>query len=668
MPIVFITVFLMLGIALGCYTHPLGIVTYSLFTVACVVFTAVYYKSNKQLLQKPYFTVAVCFLSVCTGMFLQQLHYGPNQKSHYSHFTNSGNTPVIKGFITERLKPNDYTQKYYFEVTSANRHKATGKLLVTIPIDSLDRLFNPGNALIIAAELKPVNKPLNPYQFDYAAYMEKQGVFHQVYLKNNFVAAGQLHNPDYYTGRLRNVLTGSFTQHNFSPEVTNMVNALLFGQRQDMDKQTNTSYTNAGVVHILAISGLHITLLFAILTFILKPLQRVRRGKLISLLAILAFLWVFALVSGLSASVVRSVVMFSFISIGLYFNRSAGIYNSVAVSALALLLFKPAFLFDAGFQLSYAAVLAIVAFQPLYKNIRLSKYKAINYCIDTIAISVIAQIGVLPLTLYYFNQFPLLFLPANLIAIPLSTVILVLGLVVLALNFIWPGAAMPAGKLLSLLIEAMNGFIQWIASYQTLVIKNISFTLLLNILLYSVIILFTLWLYRKSYKRTVALLLSVIVFQAAYAGTKWMAHNNTELLVFHNHKSSLIGLKQGRQLTILANYSLALENTAVTAYGKGSFTDSILHKPLPDILYFNDTKVLVIDSLCAYTITQKPDVVILTQSAKINLERAVQQLQPKQIVADGTNSKTCTARWAATCHKQKIPFHATAEKGFYKMQ
>lgn len=668
MPIVFITVFLMLGIALGYYTHPSGIVTYSLFTVAFAVFTVVYYKSNKHLLQKPYFTIAVCLLSVCTGMLLQQLHYGSNQKSHYSHFINSGNTPVIKGFITERLKPNDYAQKYYFEVTGIDKQKTTGKLLINVPIDSLNRLFSPGDKLVMTAELKPVNKPLNPYQFDYAAYMEKQDVFHQAYLKNNFISAGQVHNPDYFTGRLRNTLTGSFTQHNFSPEVTNMVNALLFGQRQDMDKQTNTSYTNAGVVHILAISGLHITLLFAILTFILRPLQSLRRGKLISLTAILAFLWVFALVSGLSASVVRSVVMFSFISIGLYFNRSAGIYNSVAVSALVLLLFKPAFLFDAGFQLSYAAVLAIVAFQPLYINIRLSKYKAVNYCIDTVAISVIAQIGVLPLTLYYFNQFPLLFLPANLVAIPLSTVILVLGLLILALNFIWPGAALPAGKLLSLLIEAMNGFIQWIASYETLVIKNISFTLLLNILLYSVIILFTLWLYKKSYKSTVALLLSVIVFQAAYAGTKWMAHSNTELLVFNNRKSSLTGLKQGRELTILANDSLALNNTAVTVYGKGSFTNSIVHKPLPGILYFIDTKVLVIDSLCAYTITQKPDVVILTRSAKINLERALQQLQPKQVVADGTNSKTCISRWAATCRKQKIPFHATAEKGFYKMQ
>src|SRR5690606_8454117 len=138
---------------------------------------------------------------------------------------------------------------------------------------------------------------------------------------------------------------------------------------------------------------------------------------------------------------------------------------------------------------SYAAVFAIVGLQPLYKRLKTSKYKAVNYITDTVIISLVAQIGVLPLTLYYFNQFPLLFLVANIVVIPLSTAILLLGLLVLGLNFTFPAVGVEVGKVLFWSIEVMNNFIAWVASFEGLVLKNIPFTLFLGLASYTVIVL-----------------------------------------------------------------------------------------------------------------------------------------------------------------------------------
>ncbi len=323
-----------------------------------------------------------------------------------------------------------------------------------------------------------------------------------------------------------------------------------------MDTTTNNSYRDAGVMHILAISGLHFAVLFYTLMHILKPLKRLKKkGKLLQLITILILLWAFAFTTGLSASVVRSVIMFSFISIGKYLNRQTPVYNSIAISILVLIVAKPNFIFDAGFQLSYLAVFAIVWFEPFYQQLKTSKFRALNYFSDTVLVSLAAQIGVLPLTLYYFNRFPLLFLFANLIVIPLSNVILLLGLFVLVLNFVWSDAALVLGKLLGFIVNSMNAFINWIASFEHLIIKEISFTLLLTLVLYTVIFLFGLWIYKKNFIRTMSFLAAILLFQCIYALTVWQAKSNDELIVFNNYKNNALALKQNGVITLISNDS-----------------------------------------------------------------------------------------------------------------
>jgi competence protein ComEC len=667
-PIITLLFFFVPGILAGyCFAPPLAllcIVTAAGFAALSVT----WWQAKKALVQTRHFAVAAFVLAFLTGMLTQAFHYAPNSKLHYSHFLEDTATPLLKGVISERLKPTDFQQRYYFDVLSVNRHTANGKILLAVPRDNAHPLLHAGDAILIADTPQPIARPLNPGQFDYAAYMEKQGVFHQLHLGKNYMPAGTVKNFDYYIGRFREKLLNSFKIHNYSPQVQNTLDALLLGQRQDMDAQTANDYKNAGVLHILAISGLHFAVLFYLLNLLFKPLARFsRKGRLLQFIAVLVLLWGFAFVTGLSASVVRSVVMFTFVSLGIYFNRNANIYNSLAISMLVLLLAKPDFLFDAGFQLSYLAVFSIVALEPFYRNVKLSKFVAVNYFIDTLLISLAAQIGVLPLSLYYFHQLPLLFLVANLVVIPLSNIVLVFGLFVLLLNFIWQDAAIAVGKALALLVEVMNGFISRIASLDSLVLKDIPFTMLLNLSLYGVIISGLVWLYKKSYRRTAALLCSAIIFQGIYILTASGSRNGEELIVFNNYKESLLAIKSGKTITVISNDSLALGSPAIASYTKSGFGHAVQLHPLQNVLMFGSQKILVLDNRAAYTPEMKPDILILTHSPKVNLERIIGQLEPKQIIADGTNYKNLIKNWAATCQKEKIPFHATAEKGFYQL-
>lgn len=667
-PIGIITLFLALGIVTGYYSciSPIGIyaITLTAFTGLCITF----WHSKRAFLPVPYFTIAALLFSFSLGMLVQSLHYAPYQRLHYSHFINNEST-VICGVISERLKPNDYQERYYFEVTAVNQKPAKGKLLLSAAKDSTHTLCHAGDCFIITDATNPITKPLNPHQFDYASYMEKQGVFHQLKLNRNYIQIGTSKNFDYYLGALRDRLTNSFAIHHYSPQIQNTLNALLLGQRQDMDTATNDAYKNAGVLHILAISGLHFSVLFYLLTVMLKPISRLyRHGRLLRLIAILGIIWGFAFITGLSASVVRSVVMFSIISIGQYLNRDTNIYNSLAISMLVLLIANPYFIFDAGFQLSYLAVFSIVWLEPFYRQYKVSKYKGINYLSDTALVSLSAQIGVMPLTLYYFNQFPLLFLVANMVVIPLSNVVLVLGLLVLLLNLVWADAAILTGQLLGFLVEIMNGFISWIASFESLVFKEIPFTLLLTLLLYLSIVLFGFWLYKTSYTRTAAFLCSILIFQCAYSITSWQRKNNQELIVFNNRKNTILALKMPNHLSLMTRDTLAQNTSAIRAYMRSNFNPPLEIKTVENILWFNNRKILLLDKAAVYSTNTKPDILILSQSPKINLERLIDELAPQEIIADGTNYKSEQRLWKATCYKKNIPFHATAEKGYYTLK
>lgn len=629
------------------------------------IFSFLFWKSKKTLLQNSFFGSTTYLLAITLGMMSFYIHSDLNSKHHYSK-KSIDETNSIRAIVTTTLKPNEKYNKYFISLSHFNDSVASGKLLLYVPKANLETLHS-GDEIWLNSTIYPVPKAFNPYQFDYSKYLEKQNVFHQIYTQKNQIKIIQTHKTiDFYIENLRNNLNQSFDIHHFDTKTKAIVDALILGQRLELDKETIADYSNAGVIHILAISGLHISIIYFFIVFLLKPLKRVKFGAEIQLLIVLAILWLFALLTGLPASVTRAVTLFSFISIGNYFNQPKAIYNALAISAFLILLVKPNAVFDIGFQLSYVAVLSIVLFQPFYKKFYFSENKVAVYFMDTILVSLAAQIGVLPLSLYYFNQLPLLFLLANLVIIPLSSLVLIVGIVILPLNFILPSVAVFLGKILEFSIQFMNEYIHWIAQFKSGIITNISFSGWLTFSMYLVIVTFIYWMYHTKVKNIKYILVTVLLFQLSYISVKWNENQGSELVVF-NEKSTLIGIKN--QNSVIA-FSDIPENHNVTLnhYTRGTFSDSLCIFPMQNAISFPNKRILVVDSMGIYKTSIRPEIIVLTQNPKINLSRLIQDIKPEEIIADKSNYKNTVKRWEITCRKEKIPFHAIAEKGFYRLK
>ncbi len=661
-PIIPITLFLVIGIIFGFYfkfDFSVYVISTSI-TLSFFTFLHFFKKGTKSIFL---FGLTTYILAFQLGIILQYFHYEKNQETHYTHLIANKEKVFLEGTIKTIAKPSKTKDKYIVEISKINNSNVSGKTLIYIPKES-NLILKPGLHFSVITELFPIKDNFNPYQFNYAKYIEKQNIFHQIYASDkNLKISSQEKNFDYYLFEIREKLLNSFNQHSFDRKTKGIINALLFGQRILLDSETIQSYSNAGVIHILAISGLHVGIIYLLLGLLFKPVNRIKNGKIINLTLVLGTLWFFAFLSGLSPSVTRAVLMFSILALGKHFNQQTTTINTIAISALLLLCYNPNYIFDVGFQLSYAAVITIVLLNPYFKYFRFSKNKIINYSTDIILVSLAAQIGVLPLSIYYFNQLPTLFLAANIIVIPLTTVILFLGILTLFFNFISNSIANFFGIILSKSIEIMNEYITWIAHFDSFLIKDISFSLLLCCVTYLLISTLIYWTYHPKSKNFKYILIALFGLQISYISTKYKENNSEELIVFGS-KNSLITIKQKNKITALTNNPK--ENSEnISQYKRGTFSEKTDVLPLENVLLFKNTKILIVDSLATYKISQQPDVIILTQGTRVNLERLIKLNKPKVIVADNSNSKYKVNLWKKTCMKQKIPFHSTYEKGLY---
>lgn len=401
------------------------------------------------------------------------------------------------------------------------------------------------------------------------------------------------------------------------------------------------------------------------LLWILKPLDRTQKTRIIQFLITLFVLWSFAFITGFSASVSRAVLMFSLFAFGRILSRQTSSYNILATSALILLVYKPNLIFDIGFQMSYAAVLSIVSFNSYFKYFYLNNNKIIHFFTDILLVSVAAQIGILPISLYYFHQFSPLFLAANLVAIPLTMAILWLGVTTLVLNFIFPKLALQIGKILEVLIDCLNGSIAWFSHFKSFIFRDISFNFPLAVAFSVVVVLFLIFLRKKNYQSTISFLLGILIFQLTFIGTKYYHFSKDKLILFNTKQTLLSHKKENKIIAFSNNYEE--DSWYLNQYKTGIFSHSITKNSLQNVYQFNNKRILIIDSSAVYPKTEKVDILILTQNPKLHLNRLISEVNPTQIIADNSNKFYMIAMWKKTCEQQKIPFHATGEKGFYRI-
>ncbi|WP_310394960.1 ComEC/Rec2 family competence protein [Hymenobacter sp.] len=463
-----------------------------------------------------------------------------------------------------------------------------------------------GEVWLVRGHPDPSKPPLNPGEFDYRRYLEYRQVYHQQYIHPDQYRTLRLQPPNILVAismRVAARLDGVFRHYITAKREYAIASALVLGMKDDVDVATKQAYTATGTTHIMAVSGLQVGLLFAAMSWLLRGVFGQMRGfRLWSALVGLAVIWSYAFLTGLSASVLRATVMFTVIIVGRALERQDSIFNTLGVAAFFLLLFNPFLVADVGFQLSFLAVLSIVYLQPkiaqwldveayCYARRRPWQPKAQQWgwrgggwFLDKVwqatALSLAAQVATFGLGLFYFHQFPLSFLFSNLVAVPISSGAVYVGLALLGLKGIAAGlgALLPAGAAwwLDLLpravawvfegmVWAFNEYIFFISRvFADWVIREIHVSALQTVLLFGLIGAGLAWVStrRLVWLRGAAALL--VLYAGSRVAEAHAVAPTEEFIVYSIPRRSAVGFWQGAAAEFVTPDSLPLTETERT--------------------------------------------------------------------------------------------------------
>lgn len=403
--------------------------------------------------------------------------------------------------------------------------------------DSAVTRLKSGDELLISARISPPLNNRNFDEFDYARFLMRKGIS-----GTGYVASGKwtkqdgMNNLDLKSiaSSCRRKMISLYQKLGFSGDELAVLSALTIGDKTELSDSVRESYSVAGASHILALSGLHIGLLYTLLFFILKPIaRRGNIGRVIrSVLLLLILLWAFAFFTGLSPSVVRSVSMFSILAMADMVGRQPLSLNTLAAAAWLMLFCNPAWLFDVGFQLSFLAVASILLIQkPIYHLITV-KGRIGKYIWGLISVSVAAQIGTAPLVMFYFSRFSVHFLLTNLVVIPFITIILYAAVIMLLLTPLsWLQIVVAEG--VKKLLEGLNFFVRWVEQLPYASIDGIWLYQSEILGIYIVGFLLTYYFMNRRYRNLLICLFTILLLGTYHATLYWLDRPRTSL-VFYN--------------------------------------------------------------------------------------------------------------------------------------
>jgi competence protein ComEC len=566
-------------------------------------------------------------------------------------------------------------------------NKSSGRLLIYFEKDSISKKLKMGDEFIASVKIDSIAPPLNPGQFNYKRFLGFKNIHHQVYIKaskwkkvnwdNNFYWAELFYN-------LQQNLLGVINKYPFCEKEKAVVSALILGNRDEIDQDLMLAYSASGAMHVLSVSGLHVGLIYVIFAKFLIFLDRKKRFNILRCLLILFLLWFYAGVTGFSASVLRSTVMFSFIAIANATKRNTNIYNTLASSAFIILIIYPNMLFEVGFQLSYLAVIGIIYVQP--KLYHLLYFK--NYLFDQIwkitTISLAAQLATFPLGLLYFHQFPNYFLLSNFVVIPAAVVILYGGIFMIIFQYFDPVFYLIA-KGVDIITQFLNYSVIFTEQLPYSLIQGIHISIFETYMVYAAILLFFIYFYLPKVKILFAFLLSIIFILTSQFMESVKQNHQEVLTVYHLKKDFAINFFSNRKNYLLANkeiinneqnlrfnlynnwFAHSVNNPIkIVADSAAKFVDGNLFINR-NFVQFKDKAFLILNDNIALENFSKIDFdyVILTSHQRVDFFKLRNTIKFKEIIADANNKYYNIKKLEEQADSIGFPIYVVNKKGAF---
>lgn len=497
---------------------------------------------------------------------------------HFSKFRTSSDWLIVS--IKEQPKLSEKSARFIASVHFILDHRVwkscEGNLYCSISKSAYTRALKYGSNLLLQGTILRC-KPDPDSDFDFSAYLAAQDVYHRLEIKSPghcFLLSG-------FSGRgaqrlasaWQQKLEGTLKANGLEGNALAVASALLLGDKVNIDPSTLRDFSVSGAMHVLSVSGLHVAVLFLLLSAILRPLKRSPYGNLVRLFLLLIALLFYSFLTGLSPSVCRAATMLAMISIAEAFDRKGRAYNTLAATAGILLFADPWMLLETGFQLSFLAVIGILFFSKSLIACWHPKNKLLRYCWELIGTSVAAQLTTFPLAVYSFHQFPNYFLLSNLFLIPLASCALYLGVLLLVVSPL-PLLKVPVAFCLNAILSGMNLGTNWVAHLPFASSGDLHWTGVQTCCVYGSLVFFALFMHHRRWMHVGLILISITVFQMVGFRSEYHRKEQTTLfcvahrqhlafLMYHSTHASLFFVGADRDSSCVARSARRLSQASL---------------------------------------------------------------------------------------------------------
>lgn len=525
--------------------------------------------------------VALFLLLFALGSFRQFTY---NELNTPNHFSKNKQTEYLLAQVAEESFEREHFVRVRLNIQGGfdsvqNFYKETGSVLAYFR-KPVAQQFSIGDEVIINAQLiQEVEPPRNPGEFNYKRFLSYQNIYFQVFLnEDDWISTGVHHfSITSIASQARMSIIDKIGQLFPDTEHKGFAEALLVGYRNNLNTEIVDSFSKTGTLHVLAVSGLHVGIIFLILNFISKIFRSSKYEYIYKGLIVILGIWAYAFVTGMSPSVQRAAIMFSIVQIGVLLKRRPQIYNSIFASAFFILLVNPFLIVSVSFQLSYIAVLGIVFLQPKIRNWFIPRNKITKYIWDLTAVSLAAQIATFPLGIFYFYQFPLYFLLSNLVVIP-AIFVAMLALIASVSMFWIPFL----GSIITWIAKISIDFILWtVSTMHSLPSASFEFLYLTPIqliLLYIFVFVFTLWLFSAQKFYGWLSMITVVAFMST-ALYRYYKVNNQNFAVVHSiNKHQVMSIVNGREVHFISDSSFINDENSQRFYLRPYISEHGLRK------------------------------------------------------------------------------------------
>ena len=606
--------------------------------------------------------------------------------------TNEKNTnfqPIFTVHVCEEPVEKTKSVKIFAYMGSTTFPEYHSKILLYFASDSSSRQIQQGDILLVSANLSDIAPPQNPYMFDNKNYMKKKGV-----ILSGYVPSGRwkrlTHSPPpkltTSARKLQHYFSDLFAQNGMQNEEYSVITAVLLGNNEAMNPELKTQYASAGVSHILCVSGMHVGIIYMIINFLLKPFDKFRQLQYLKALLLLASIWFYAQITGLSPSVQRSATMFTFVTVGSLLRRPTSVFHSLFASMFFLLLINPLILFEIGFQMSYLAVFGIVLIQPLIYGLFTPRTRLVNYFWELVTVSIAAQCATFPLSIYYFGQFPNYFLLANMSVISLSFIIVVTGVFLLSISWITVFSKW-ISSLLVFEIKLMNGIVKGIDALPGAVTSNIPLSFAQTLILYTLLLLILLVCIKKKSKIIYWILVDLLIFVVSVCYSKIKSVETQEIDIYSVNKMAAIGFRNNDNAILLLDssaladpscYDFNIKNHARQEridYQIIPMDTMVFYKEnflkMKDFVYCNGHTFYILSGKKWFSPPPKPvavDYLYLCHNPKIPMKKLKQIIDFKSVIIDMSNSVYHEKKWMDSCETYHVPCYSLRQMGYLSLK